>query len=55
MPNVSFTRESAQRLKQAYVRATKEGKQSFIFEGNEYVVDYAKYLLEYLATKFGSL
>jgi len=34
-----------------YNIAVENKEKSFIFFGNELVVDYAKYLIEYLATK----
>ncbi len=35
-------------LKKAYQKALEEKKESFSFEGNEYLVTYAKYMIEYL-------
>lgn len=48
MPNVVFTRDTLKLFKRAYNNATRRGHESFIFEGNEYLVGYAKYLIEYL-------
>ena len=48
---IEFTPEKAKRLKKAYEAAVKENKNSFIFEGNEFVTGYAKYVLEYLAMR----
>jgi hypothetical protein len=41
------------RLKKAYEQALKENKKSFIFENTELLVDYAKYLLQYLENRLG--
>jgi len=35
-------------LKRAYEKALKENKSSLVFEGQELLVPYTKYLLEYL-------
>lgn len=45
---IIFDRPKLKRLKKAYDQAVKENKTSFMFEGNELVVGYAKYLIEYL-------
>jgi len=42
------------RLRRRYERAVREQAESFTFEGHELLTSYAKYLLEYLATQFGS-
>jgi predicted GTPase len=48
----TFDRPMVDRLRIAYETAKKEKADSFIFEGNEYLTDYARYLLEYLDRKF---
>lgn len=52
MPNktMTWTRDTFENFKRAY-KANSE-KESFIFEGNEFVTSYAKYLIEYLETQF---
>jgi hypothetical protein len=35
-------------FKRAYNKAVKEGQTSFMFSGNEVLVSYAKYVIEYL-------
>lgn len=40
-----------ERFKQAYDVARVAAKDTFMFDGNEFVVSYAKYLIEYLETK----
>lgn len=52
MTTVSFDLLMLNRLKKAYDRATSESKDMFTFEGNDYVTNYAKYLIEYLEEKF---
>lgn len=48
MTEVTFTPEKIKALQRAYDQAVKDGKDQFQFEGNDYLVSYAKYLLEYL-------
>lgn len=45
---VQFTPEKAKRFASAYNKAKKDKVKSFFFEGDEYVVSYAYYVLEYL-------
>lgn len=35
-------------LKEAYNNALLDNKESFIFKGNELLVDYAKYVIEFM-------
>jgi len=53
MNTVTITAESLPKLKAAYQRAVDEGRDTFFFEGNEYVVGYAKYLIEYVEPRLG--
>lgn len=48
MTTVQFTPEKLEQLKNAYRTAINKKADSFTFEGNEYLVSYAKYLIEYL-------
>jgi hypothetical protein len=41
------------RFRKAYESAVKANKDSFTFDGNEFVTNYAKYLLEYLDMQMG--
>jgi hypothetical protein len=43
--------DTAQRLRKAYQQAKKENKETFEFEGNTFLTQYAYYLLEYLKMK----
>jgi len=54
---LSFTPESAKQFKAAYLEAckTKTKDECFIWDGNEFVLGYAKYLVEYLEMQFGKL
>ena len=53
MPDVTFTPEKLERLERAYEKALAEGSESFIFEGHELLVAYARYLIEHLRRVFG--
>ena len=45
---IDFDRAKLVRLKRAYHRAKLEEKETFVFEGRDYLVDFAQYLIEYL-------
>lgn len=50
---VSFTKDKFDRFKKVYGESKDKGKcTTFEFEGNEYVIGYAKYLIEYLEERF---
>lgn len=52
---ITFDREKTKALRRAYEKAQQAGKErydTFEFEGHELVMDYAKYVLEYLEAKF---
>ena len=49
---ITFTRESLEQLQEKYDQALLERKNSFQFEGHTLIVDYAKYLIEYLRAHF---
>ena len=51
---ISFDVPKYKKLHKAYRRAKNAGEDTFVFEGHEIVVGYAKYLLEYLETRLGS-
>jgi hypothetical protein len=50
---INFNFVSLQQFKKAFIKATKESKTVFTFEGNEFDSGYAKYLIEYLEAHFG--
>ena len=47
-----FDKVQYKKLKKAYNLAVKAEKVSFFFKGEEYLMLYAKYLLEYLEGRF---
>lgn len=49
---ISFNKETYLNLKKEYGVSVKKGKESFVFEGKELLTDYAKYVIQYLETKF---
>ena len=51
---VSFTPESLVRFKNRYQQTVTLKNEQFDFEGDVYVVGYAKYLIEYLEGKFAN-
>tara|TARA_R110001599_G_scaffold130748_1_gene306106 strand:- start:971 stop:1162 length:192 start_codon:yes stop_codon:yes gene_type:complete len=53
---VEFTEESLnstmfKQFKKAYEDASLEGKEQFTFEGNDVLVSYAKYVIQYVESK----
>lgn len=47
------TAEVYRRLQARYKQAVEANEETFVFDGYEFLTSYAKYLLEYLAPKFG--
>lgn len=45
---LSFTKEQIKELKKAFNFAVENNEESFIFDGNAYYTQYAKYLLQHL-------
>jgi hypothetical protein len=50
MITVTFTANKLKAFKKAYKKA--KPKEVFVFEGNEYLKEYAGYLIQYLEPKF---
>lgn len=50
---VDFTPEMRDRLRRAYDKALRDKTETFKLDGNEHLVAYVKYLLEYLDGMFG--
>lgn len=50
--SVNFDRLKLMKLKREYSKAIREKKESFVFEGNLLLVNYAKYLIQFLEMKF---
>lgn len=49
---ISFDRESYKNFKKEYNSAVENNQEMFVFEDYEYLTSYAKYVIEYLKTKF---
>lgn len=49
---ITFTREKLRLFKLSYAEALSQNLERFNFEGNVFLVSYAKYLIEYLDGKF---
>ena len=49
---ITFTATKFKKLKTIYNKAVKEQKESFTFEGDEWLTQYAKHVIEYLTPKF---
>lgn len=47
-PMIVWDREKLARFKEAYAKVKDRPKDTFMFAGHEFVVGYAKYLIEYL-------
>lgn len=52
METITFTPELLEKLKREYKKAISKNIDTFLFEGNELLVSYTKYLIEYLETVF---
>ena len=50
---VTFTRDSLREFQATYDKALAAGKESFAFQGHEYVARYAYYLLQYVGSRLG--
>lgn len=48
---VTFDAETLLRFKKFYKEAIRKKEEIFIFDGQEYLVSYAKYLIQYLESK----
>jgi len=42
-----ITLENIGRFKESYTLARQQKKETFVFEGSEVLVDYAKYVIQY--------
>ena len=54
MTNMTFDLKKLSQFKRKYKLALKHKRQSFIFNGHEFLVDYAKYIIEYLTLRLTS-
>lgn len=48
METIEYNKSKLKLLKKAYNEAVNQKKDSFTFQNQEYVTDYAKYLIEHL-------
>jgi hypothetical protein len=48
---ISFNKESFKNFKKEYNSSVENNKEMFVFEGNEFLTSYAKYVVEYLTTQ----
>jgi len=49
---LSFDKVTYQRLKKEYQRSVDNNVKVFVFDGHELLTNYAKYMIEYLKSKF---
>ena len=54
-PVICWTKPMLERFKVAHKTAVNIKADTFVFDGNEFVVGYAKYLIEYLDAQLPSL
>lgn len=52
MVDIVFTAEVFKRFKAEYDYAVASDSADFVFENNEFLTEYARYLIEYLEQKF---
>lgn len=50
-PTITFTPKLVVALHKATIEAANNGQETFTFEGHEFVVGYAEYLLEHLTSR----
>jgi len=50
---ISFDKEKLKMLKKDYQSAVDNNAESFVFDGHELLVSYAKYMIEYLEGQLG--
>ena len=49
--SINWTRPMMDRFRRAYLKATADRVETFVFEDNEFLVAYARYLIQYLETQ----
>lgn len=50
-PTTQVTMDNYKLFRAKYLAAVKTGKKTFMFEGQEVLADYAKYVLQYFYSK----
>lgn len=51
---LEWNSSNVEEFREKHKLAKERDSKTFIYQGNEYVLDYAKYLLEYIDTKHGN-
>lgn len=51
MKNISFDRDNGKEFVRLYNKATKTGKESFMFQDGEFLTKYAYYLIQHLVNE----
>ena len=49
--SINWTRPMLDRFRRAYLKATADHAETFMFEDSEFLVAYARYLIQYLETQ----
>ena len=49
---ISWNRPMLDRFKEAHAAASKRNAETFVFDGQGFLIGYAKYLIEYLEGQF---
>lgn len=52
MDTLTINKYELATLKRMYAKAVKEGKTQFVFQAKDILTVYAKYLIEYLESRF---
>lgn len=53
MKTIQWNKPMLERFRKEYQRAVENNQEVFTFDGNEFLPDYAKYLIQYLDSQFG--
>jgi hypothetical protein len=53
METITFDRRKVEQFRKAYNRARTAGETQFVFDGHDFLVSYARYMLEYLTLQMG--
>ena len=48
---ITFTQEKFERFKKVYAKALNNNEKQFTFEGNTFLLDYGKRLIEYIESQ----
>jgi len=48
---IDFNKAKLERFKKIYAKYAQDKDATFIFEGHEFLVNYAKYMIEYLESR----